>query len=115
MIPTSKKVSGGMASSVTTSRRASPSMSGQYSSRVPGAAALARNRTGLPKADDKRLLTSPSAVNTELPSGKVIRAGGSDVVPFSGSVNEARKANRFGHFEGFLALAIFPVATSAKA
>ena len=111
MMPTSKNVSGGMDSSVTTSRRANPSMSGQYSSSVPGAAALARNLTGLPKADESRLLMLPSAVKTVLPSGKVMRAGGSDAAPFSGSVNAALNANRFGHLDGFLALAILPVAT----
>src|SRR5580704_18067037 len=102
MMPTSKKVSGGMASSVTTSRRANPSMSGQYSSNVPGDAALVRNLTGLPKADDSRLLMLPSAVKTVLPSGRVIRAGGSDAASSSGRVNEALNAIRLGHLDGFL-------------
>ncbi len=103
-----------MASSVTTSRFARPSMSGQYSSSVPEAVAPFRKRTGLPRLDDNRVAMFLSSVETVLPSGKVIQTGGRES-PFNGSVNAARKLKRVGHLDGFFALAIFPVSASAMA
>src|SRR5277367_6117452 len=113
-MPRSKKVSAGMASSVTTSRFARPSMSGQYSSSVPVDVAPFKKRTGLPKLDDNLVAMFLSSVETVLPSGKVIQTDGKES-PSNGSANAARKLKSVGHLEGFFALAIFPVSASAMA
>src|SRR5579862_2236899 len=113
MTAQSKKVPAGIASSVTTSRRARPSISGQYSSSMPAGGAPDKNRTGLPRLDDNFASIPLSPVDMLLPSGNVIRAGGNAVDSSGGCVNVARKENSAGHLEGFFALAIFPVAGSA--
>src|ERR1700690_3245239 len=113
MVAQSKKVSDGIASSVTTSRRARPSMSGQYSSSMPAGGAPDKNLTGLPRLADNFASIFLSPVEMLLPSGNVIRAGGNAPDSSGGWVNAARKENNAGHLAGFFALAIFPDAGSA--
>ena len=69
-MPTSKNLSVGIASSVTSARRARPSMSGQYSSSVPARGASLKNRTGLSSAAARRASISASSVERVFPSGR---------------------------------------------
>src|SRR5947209_1471420 len=50
-----------------------------------------------------------------VPSGRVIRTGGTFALIRGGSMKVARKSKRVGHFLGFLAVATFPSELSTSA
>ena len=50
-----------------------------------------------------------------VPSGRVMRTGGTFTPGLGASASAARKSNNVGHFRGFLALATFPSELSTSA
>jgi hypothetical protein len=104
-----------MASSAIVSRWASPSISGQYSSRLGVWGGVVARVTSRPSAFDRMWLRSLCALVTMVPSGSVIQAGGIFSPRRGGSAKAARQSKSFAHLLGFLALATFPLDGSPRA
>src|SRR6266851_2510962 len=94
----SSVIAGPIVSSVTVSRWASPSMSGQYSSSEGAEGAAELRTTARLKARERRSFTSGESLETEPPpSGKSIRTAGELRSGDGGSRKTARKSRSFGH------------------
>src|SRR5439155_27139601 len=105
-----------------------PSISGQNSSActvqdpdatkgvmAPGPRSVAARVTSRLSALESTWLSALCSLVTLVPSGSVMRTGGTGALLPDDSMQVAWNAKRCGHFLGFLAVATFPSALSSKA